>query len=158
MERRDFIACAVKTGGAVTGGLVLLPAAITTLSPLWEERRHGTWATVGLLDQFPTGAVQLAIVEVPRDDWAHALRKRGVFVWRASSEEIVVYSRSCTDLGCPVTWDPGNSWFFCPCHGGIFDQNGQPRKGPPKKPLHRYTHRIEEGRLQIDLDSIPPSA
>jgi menaquinol-cytochrome c reductase iron-sulfur subunit len=158
MERRDFLARAVKTGGAVVAGIVLVPAAVTTLSPLWEKRRQGTWARVGELESFAPGHVHHAIVEVPRDDWAHALRKRGVFVWRPTPEEVVVYSRSCTDLGCPVTWDPGNGWFFCPCHGGIFDREGVPQKGPPKKPLHRYTHRVEAGRLEIDLDSIPPSA
>lgn len=158
MERRDFIACAVKAGGAAIAGAVAVPVAVTTLAPLWEGGRRGTWATVGTLEDFVPGQVKLAVVEAPAEDWARALRKRGVFVWRASEEEVVVYSRSCTDLGCPVTWDPGNGWFFCPCHGGIFNREGIPQKGPPKQPLHRYAHRLQNGRLEIDLDSIPPSA
>lgn len=137
---------------------VLIPAVTTVLAPLANTVRGGTWARVGRIDDFTPGQVTLATVEVPRDDWARSLRKRGVFVWRTSTDEIVVYSRSCTDLGCPVTWDPGNGWFYCPCHGGIFDRDGMPRKGPPKYPLHRYLHRIEDGSLSIDLDSIPPSA
>lgn len=158
MERRDFLALAVKTGGALAAGVILAPAVVTTLSPVWEKRRQGIWVPVGALDQFAPGAVSQALVEIPRDDWAQSLRKRGVFVWRPSVDEVVVYARSCTDLGCPVTWDPGSGWFFCPCHGGIFDREGVPQKGPPKQPLHRYAHRVVAGNLQIDLDSIPPSA
>jgi menaquinol-cytochrome c reductase iron-sulfur subunit len=158
MERRDFLALSVKAGGALAGGVILAPVAVTTLSPLWQTRRTGTWVKVGALADFAPGTVSQAIVEVPRDDWAQALRKRGVFVWRPSEEEVVVYSRSCTDLGCPVTWDPGSGWFFCPCHGAIFDREGVPQKGPPKIPLHRYATRRENGELEIDLDSIPPSA
>lgn len=158
MERRDFLALAVKTGGAVAAGVVLAPVAITTLAPLWQTRREGTWVSVGALAEFTTGTVSQAVVDIPRDDWAGSLRKRGVFVWRPSDDEVVVYSRSCTDLGCPVTWDPGSGWFFCPCHGAIFDREGVPQKGPPKIPLHRYAIRLDAGNLEIDLDSIPPSA
>lgn len=158
MERRDFLALAVKTGGAVAAGVIVVPAMVTTLAPLWETRREGTWVKVGALERFAPGSVSQALVEIPRDDWAMALRKRGVFVWRPSEKEVVVYSRSCTDLGCPVTWDPGSGWFFCPCHGAIFDREGVPQKGPPKIPLHRYAHRLVGEELEIDLDSIPPSA
>lgn len=103
MERRDFLALAVKTGGALTAGIVLAPVVATILAPLWQTRRAGTWASVGSLAGFKVGTVSQALVDIPRDDWAGALRKRGVFVWRPSEEEVVVYSRSCTDLGCPVT-------------------------------------------------------
>lgn len=159
MERRDFLALAVKAGGALTGGAIVAPALVTALAPAWQHRGgRGIWVRVGPLEDFHPGTVAQAIVEIPRDDWAAALRRRGVFVWRPSAEEVVVYSRSCTDLGCPVTWDPGSGWFYCPCHGAIFDREGVPQKGPPKTPLHRYATRIVEGALEIDLDSIPPHA
>ncbi len=158
MERRDFLAWSVKIGGAATAGVVAGPALVSVLSPIWRAQPVGTWVPVGPLDRFALGQVGQAIVEVPRDDWAQALRKRGVFVWRPAEEEVVVYARSCTDLGCPVTWDPASGWFFCPCHGAIFDREGVPRQGPPKRPLHRYAHRLRDGQLEIDLDSIPPSA
>ncbi|BET67726.1 hypothetical protein ASA1KI_26440 [Opitutales bacterium ASA1] len=158
MERRDFLATAVITGGTVATAAVLGPVAWTALSPAWSDRRRGVWADVGTLEEFEIGKVTHAVVEVPRDDWAASLRRRGVFVWRQSEGNVTVFARSCTDLGCPVTWDPGNGWFFCPCHGGIFDRDGEPQRGPPKRPLHRYAHRVEAGRLMIDLDSIPPQA
>jgi Rieske Fe-S protein len=133
-------------------------AAGTVLAPVWRGRGDPLWVAVGPMTQFAPGEVTKAVVQVPRDDWAEALRARGVFVWRAAEQEVVVYSRACTDLGCPVTWDAGSGWYFCPCHGAIFDREGVPQKGPPKKPLHRYATRVQAGVLEIDLNSVPPLA
>lgn len=157
-NRRTFLRVAVLgTGAVVTAGLIGTTAGLV-LAPVWAGRGDPTWVPVGPLDRFAVGEVTKAVVQVPRDDWAESLRARGVFVWRAAPEETVVYSRACTDLGCPVTWDPGSSWYFCPCHGAIFDREGVPQKGPPKRPLHRYATRVENGELQIDLNSVPPLA
>ncbi len=158
MERREFLGYAVKIGGGLAAAGVAVPVIVTTLSPVWEEASPGTWVSLGPLEAFAAGTVSHAVVDIPRNDWAKALRRRGVFVWRPDEHQVVIYSRSCTDLGCPVTWDPGSGWFFCPCHGAIFDREGVPRKGPPRIPLHRYAHRVLDGTLEIDLDSIPPSA
>jgi arsenite oxidase small subunit len=35
--------------------------------------------------------------------------------------DIVAYSTLCTHMGCPVTYDPGQRLFKCPCHFSIFD-------------------------------------
>jgi menaquinol-cytochrome c reductase iron-sulfur subunit len=156
--RRRFLRVAVLGSGAVVTVGLLGTTAGTVLAPVWAGRGDPSWVPVGPLDGFALGEVTKAVVQVPRDDWAESLRARGVFVWRAAVEETVVFSRACTDLGCPVTWDPGSSWYFCPCHGAIFDREGVPQKGPPKRPLHRYATRVQEGVLQIDLNSVPPLA
>lgn len=159
MERRAFLGLAVKVGGGVVGGALLVPPLATVLSPVWGRPGASDWVEVGPLTAFAAGEVRQAVVQIPRADWAEALRARGVFVWRPSAEEeLVVFSRACTDLGCPVTWDPGSGWYFCPCHGAIFDREGVPQKGPPRRPLHRYATRVRDGVLEIDLNSVPPLA
>lgn len=158
MERRKFLGLAVKTGGTVAAGAVVLPAIGTVLAPAWRRDSATRWVEVGAVEGFSPGKISLAVVQVPRDDWAESLRARGVFVWRRDEGETVVFARACTDLGCPVTWDSGSGWFFCPCHGGIFDRQGMPRAGPPNRPLYRYAVRVEDGILQIDLNSVPPLA
>jgi menaquinol-cytochrome c reductase iron-sulfur subunit len=157
MQRRSFLALATKTGGAVAAAVVGGPALLTTLSPAFI-RRPPVWVRVGVLDDFEPGTVRKAVVELPREDRAKSLRHQGVFVLRTATDGVTVFSRTCTDLGCPVTWDPGSGWFFCPCHGGIFAQDGTPRAGPPKRPLYRYATRIDAGVLLIDINSVPPMA
>lgn len=158
MKRRSFFNLLVIGGGLVTATLAGIPALITALSPVLQRREKELWVPLGALDDFPVGDMSKAVVEVPRDDWDESLREKGVFVWRPTGdgEEVVVFSRNCTDLSCPVTWDPGSGWFFCPCHGGIFAEDGSNKAGPPDRPLLRYSYRVQEGLLEIDLRSLPP--
>lgn len=146
----------VAGGGIIVSGIVAIPSLITALAPVLQRRPENSWVPVGEMETFPVGGVAKALVSVPRGDWAESLREKGVFVWRPSEEEVVVFSRNCTDLSCPVTWDPGSGWFFCPCHGGIFDEEGTNVAGPPTRPLYRYANRVQNGVLEIDLLSLPP--
>lgn len=156
MDRRGFLTLATKVGGAAAVGVIAGPALLTTMTPLFA-REVESWVRVGPMETFALDRVTQAIVEVPREDRAESLRRHGVFVLR-TADEITVFSRTCTDLGCPVTWDAGSGWFFCPCHGGIFAKDGTAKAGPPKRPLYRYATRVENGVLLIDLNSLPPMA
>lgn len=156
MNKRSFSKLIIAGGGLVVGGIVGIPVFLAAISPSLRRRTGEQWQAVGPINEFPLGQMIKTVVPVPRDDWARALREKGVFVIRRSEEEIIVFSRNCTDLSCPVTWEPGSEWFFCPCHGGIFDEEGSPRAGPPKIPLYRYANRIRGDVLEVDLNSVPP--
>lgn len=155
MNKRRFFGLMVAGGGFAAGGVVGLSALLSALSPSLRRRTGAIWQPVGDIDRFPVGRMTKAVVPVPRDDWAHAIREKSVFVRREGEDRAVVFSRSCTDLGCPVAWDPGSGWFYCPCHGGIFDEHGVPRAGPPQIPLYRYKNRIRDRVLEVDLNSVP---
>lgn len=154
MDRRKALQVIIGVGGAAGAATVGVPALITGLSPGFK-RRGETWRSLGPVEDFPVGEVTQGLVEVPREDWARGLRVKLVYVWRPG-DEFVVYSRNCTDVGCPVNWDPGSECFLCPCHGGIFLKDGTPIAGPPPRPLYRYTNRVRNGVLEIDLSSLPP--
>ncbi|MEX1049251.1 MAG: Rieske (2Fe-2S) protein [Akkermansiaceae bacterium] len=156
MNKRGFSKLIIVAGGLLVSSVVGIPALLAVISPSLRRRVGALWQPVGPLDSFPLGQVIKGVVPVPRDDWARSLREKGVFVLRETADQVVVYSRSCTDLGCPVTWDPGSQWFFCPCHGGIFSKDGERQAGPPRWPLYRYTNRVRGGILEIDLNSLPP--
>ncbi|MEX0741662.1 MAG: hypothetical protein WD079_02620, partial [Phycisphaeraceae bacterium] len=87
--------------------IVGVPAIATLISPAVRARREPMWQTLGSLNAFPVNSVEKAIVDIPDGDRPRTLRRKAVFVWRRSVEEVVVYSRNCTDLSCPVTWDAG---------------------------------------------------
>ncbi len=53
-------------------------------------------------------------------------------------------STTCTHLGCKVYWEPENVRFFCPCHDGVFDINGNVVSGPPPRPLDSYQVEVDE--------------
>lgn len=137
-------------------GAVGVPVLLTAISPSLRRDDREIWQSLGPLADFPEGEMRKAVVPVPRADWAGSLSEVGVFVLRQAGDRVTVFSRNCTDLSCPVVWDPGSEWFFCPCHGGIFSKEGEPKAGPPRIPLYRYAARIREGTLEVDLNSVPP--
>ncbi len=158
VNRRKWLARFVSLAGLSVAAVLAIPAVMTALSPAMQRRRGPLWKSVGLLNEFPINEVMTGLVELPHDHGVGSprLEKKAVFVWRRSADEVIVYSRNCTDLSCPLAWDPGSNWFYCPCHGGIFTIEGEPVAGPPSEPMYRYESRVREGVLEIDLHSLPP--
>jgi menaquinol-cytochrome c reductase iron-sulfur subunit len=156
MTRRSFFGLLVTGGALIAAGVVGIPALITGLSPALQGRRREVWRPVGRLDAFPVGTAHEGLVPADRRAWPRSLGRQAVFVWRRSEDAVVVFSRSCTDLGCPLDYDPGSACFFCPCHGGIFARDGARLAGPPNGPMYRYAHRVRDGVLEVDLASLPP--
>lgn len=63
-----------------------------------------------------------------------------------AQEKLNVLSNSCAHLGCPVRWllTEGEGEFLCPCHGGIYDINGDYVGGPPPRGMYSYTFEVRE--------------
>ena len=61
-----------------------------------------------------------------------------------TSDGLKAMSTTCTHLGCKVYWEPEQTRFFCPCHDGYFDSNGQVVSGPPPRPLDSYEVEVDE--------------
>jgi len=60
------------------------------------------------------------------------------YIIRSGQSTYVALSRICTHRGCNVGYNPGAKDFECPCHGGIYDLNGNVVSGPPPAPLEKY--------------------
>jgi len=168
MERRRVLTLLVQGGSATVALVVGVPTLIYAFAPASQPRPEPRWRNLGRLVDFPVGEIRPATVQPsPAAETADtgapevgasagAALTPGVYVWRVDQDELIVFSRSCTDLGCPVTFDRGSECFLCPCHGGIFDKQGERLAGPPDRPLYRYDVRVAEGILQVDLSSVPP--
>ena len=61
----------------------------------------------------------------------------------------VVISTRCAHLGCPVRYIQASEKFLCPCHGGVYDSQGQVEGGPPVRPLDRFYTRVTDGRVEV---------
>ena len=55
----------------------------------------------------------------------------------------------CTHLDCNVSWKPEERKFFCACHDGWYDEEGNNIAGPPPTPLRRLEAAVEEENLFI---------
>lgn len=158
MERRRALTWLVHAGSAAAATMVGLPTLSYVIAPGNRSAAEPLWATLGPVSIFAPGTVRAARGRLLSQQAVSSPLLPVVYVWRVDEQDLVVFSRSCTDLGCPITFDPGSECFFCPCHGGIFSKQGEPMAGPPDRPLYRYQTRIEKELLQIDLNSVPPVA
>jgi Rieske Fe-S protein len=52
---------------------------------------------------------------------------------------VSVYAVNCSHLGCSVAFNTGAIRFECPCHGSMFNINGQVIHGPAAFPLSHLT-------------------
>jgi len=68
-----------------------------------------------------------------------------------AGDQLRAFSAKCTHEGCTVTFLPGQSVIWCPCHDGRFnDLNGRVLSGPPPQPLLQYlVQRQPDGGIVI---------
>jgi Rieske Fe-S protein len=58
-----------------------------------------------------------------------------IAVWKDAQGKPHRLSASCTNKGCPVTWNNADGTWDCPCHGSIFQADGTVIHGPAVEPL-----------------------
>ncbi|MBF0587336.1 FAD-dependent oxidoreductase [Prosthecochloris sp. N3] len=61
----------------------------------------------------------------------------------------VAFDATCTHMGCPVHPAEKTGGFFCPCHAGVFDAEGNAVGGPPEDPLGRFDVTVSGGELVL---------
>jgi menaquinol-cytochrome c reductase iron-sulfur subunit len=87
--------------------------------------------------------------------WAGITGKTAAWLRRVSETRFQAFSIHCAHLGCPVRWLPDAHLFMCPCHGGVYYQDGTVAAGPPPHALPEYPVRVQDGNVEILTVPIP---
>jgi menaquinol-cytochrome c reductase iron-sulfur subunit len=45
--------------------------------------------------------------------------------------------------------------FLCPCHGGVYNEDGSVAGGPPPRALTQYPVRVEDGNVLLRTSALP---
>ena len=168
--RSRFLEATTLGLGAAIGAVVTLPVlGFTVLPSFTNVDEHD--ADLGPIDNFPEG--EYVIASYLANPKAGEVSRRTAFVRNNGLTDggepsfTILYSR-CVHLGCPV--QPNGpideqarkevdgvelrpvlaQSFGCPCHGGLYDSEGNRRAGPPVRSLDRYTYSIKNGRLVLN--------
>lgn len=148
-------------------GLVGLFAGLAFSIPLLAyflgptRRRNDTWVNLGAIDQFAKNQTQLVTFDNPlRQPWDGITSHTGVFVrYRGNDLEnqpdFLILGMNCAHLGCGVEWFPQSGLFMCPCHGGVYYENGERASGPPPRGLYRADWRVTKGELEVRAPFFP---
>lgn len=147
LTRRRWLNRAIFGLSGLAGAVVGVPIIAYLLSPLINPARN-VWRDLGPLDQFPPGqTVQVNFQDPSPLAWAGQTATQAAWLRRQGPTDFQAFSVNCTHLGCPVRWLPTARLFLCPCHGGVYYDDGRVAGGPPPRPLFRYDVRVENGHV-----------
>jgi quinol---cytochrome c reductase iron-sulfur subunit, bacillus type len=167
--RSRFLEASTLGLGAAIGAIVTLPVLGFTILPSFTNREKQE-ADLGPIENFPKG--QFVIASYLANPKAGEVSRRTTFVRNNGPTDsgepsfTILYSR-CVHLGCPV--QPNGpideearknvdgvelrpvlaQSFGCPCHGGLYDAEGNRRAGPPVRSMDRAEFSIKDGRLVL---------
>jgi quinol---cytochrome c reductase iron-sulfur subunit, bacillus type len=143
--RRRTLALLVNTTIALLGGAFSALLGVFAIRPTSAAARE-RWIRAGTLAELTAHVPVPRVLAVPRaDGWYRARSRETVFLVWDGARQVRVFSATCSHLGCQVLWDGKDKKFRCPCHGGVYDANGQVVDGPPPRPLTIIDARIEGG-------------
>ena len=105
---------------------------------------------------FPEGQTRLATYRNPfTEPWDGETADIPCWVRRITGEKFQVFAINCAHLGCPVRWFAESRLFLCPCHGGVYYEDGSRASGPPPRGLYQYEYRVENGQLIVRGGELP---
>jgi menaquinol-cytochrome c reductase iron-sulfur subunit len=148
LTRRAFLNKISIAGSAAAGIVISVPIIAYLLSPLLN-RDARPWQRIGPVDDYEVGqTVQIDLQDPSPLPWAGRTALMSGWL-RRTETGFICFSVHCTHLGCPVNWLAKGQIFLCPCHGGVFNADGQPVGGPPQRPLQRHDVRVQDGFVEV---------
>jgi len=148
-SRRTFFRWVTAGVFGLIGAGLAIPLLGYVISPAMK-RRERPWVDVGSVEDVPVDEPkQLDHVTTIKDGYLESQSEKAVWAVKRSGGQVNVFSPMCTHLGCGYRWDGEEKKFKCPCHGSVFDIDGQVLAGPAPRPLDRLPSKIENGRLLV---------
>lgn len=155
VSRRQFLTRLSFGLGGACAAVVGAPAVGFVIAPLFRKAPD-SWRTVGHRTDFGIGqTVNVAFEDPSPLPWAGVTARAGAWLRRDAEDRFTAFSVHCTHLGCPVRWMPDARIFLCPCHGGVYYEDGSVAAGPPPHPLLRYDVRVAGDEVQVKAAPIP---
>jgi len=143
---------------SIIAALLAIPIVGYLFSPIGRTRKDGKdpWLPLGAIEQYPEGQTRFATFRNSDvQPWDGKTADSACWVRRIDEQTFQVFAINCAHLGCPVRWFPQSRLFMCPCHGGVYYENGARASGPPERGLFEYAHKVEDGKLFIKASELP---
>lgn len=147
-SRRSFLVRLIQGVHATMGATLAYIFGSAVLAPSMT-RRESLWLPASALSALSEGTPHAVTLRVARQDGAtEAVDRRIVYLVRAGGS-VRALDSTCTHLGCRTRVNTEAGVIECPCHGGMYDLQGQVVSGPPSHPLAELPTRIEGSRVLV---------
>jgi menaquinol-cytochrome c reductase iron-sulfur subunit len=150
-ERRSFLGALLGVGTVSVSALLSVPLIRFALHPLLSKTTETSWSDLGSVEELSSIALPIKrVIKVEqRDGWRKMVSEKSVYITKGADGRLRVLSSICPHLGCSIAWDESKGKFVCPCHRGIFAQDGTLLAGPPPRAMDELESKIEDGRLKV---------
>lgn len=143
LNRRSALGVVLGGAAALTTGIVGL--VLGFLSNALGRRRERPWIRIGPVEDLDASTFQYHVLQMEHTHaWIQQQKVVPIFIKDLYPQKPRALLARCTHLGCSVKWDAAASQFQCPCHGGVYDAEGNVVAGPPPTPLTRLEVKIED--------------
>ncbi len=150
ISRRSFLALATWAIGGVISIGIGIPAIEYLIGPSLKKANKTEWIRISSASKVEVDTPTLFKVKITRQvGWTVNEEELAVYILTSNGRDFIALSNTCTHLGCKIRWISDKGQFFCPCHNGVFNKDGQVVAGPPPRPLDRYQIKVEDGQLYI---------
>lgn len=156
-SRRKFLMMISIGINGIVGLVLAVPIVGYIAAPLFRSNEQWNyWVPVGNLEQFPKGETRLGRYRNP--DTSPADGQTAIlpcWVRNIDGKKFQVFAINCAHMECPVHWFPQSKLFMCPCHGGVYYQDGSVAAGPPPRGLFEFKYKIMKNQLFIWAGEMP---
>lgn len=156
-SRRKFLFKIALVVNGVVGAVLAVPVLGYILGPAFKRNlSYNHWVSVGNLEDFPAGETRLSQYRNPDGTPADGQTQNlPCWVRNIDDKRFQVFAINCTHMECPVHWFSQSKLFMCPCHGGVYYQNGDVAAGPPPRALYQYEYKVVGNQLMIWSGELP---
>lgn len=130
-SRRDFLTKLFMRGGLLASSALIIKLGVDYVFPSMEAPPLRK-LLIGRIDELELGEAK----EFQVGDATLFLIK--------TEDRYKVFSSICTHLGCKINWEAHRNRFYCPCHKGIFNSNGDVVEGPPPRALDEFKVEVDK--------------
>ena len=155
ITRRRFLEKVCIGLASLCAGILGIPLVGFVVGPIFRKTT-GLWVSIGKITDFQIGnTVKVDIIDPSPLPWAGITAKSALWLRRVTESEFIAFSVNCTHLGCPVRWLADADLFMCPCHGGVYYEDGERASGPPPRGLFHCVWRVRGDKLEIQAPHYP---
>jgi Rieske Fe-S protein len=133
LTKRSFLTSLVAIASMIGLGVLVSSIKLPSGSTQTTATESGTAGAIANTNNLRVGA------SVPFDypsGYPNVLLKK-------SDGSLVALSLLCTHVCCVCTYDPTSNRVYCPCHGSVFDANGNVLQGPASSALPQVQLRVD---------------
>lgn len=146
--RRSVLGWLVTGINLAVVSALAVPALRFVAAPL-SRRSTEKWVDVLSESDLVHGSTREVSYTIKVVDGYQTIDRKYTVYLHKGDDGVKCFDPACTHLGCRIKFQEDQRRYFCPCHGGVFDEMGKVVSGPPPKGLVEHPVKVQKGRILV---------